>query len=114
MDTVEKIARDFAYELGFTDRVFLRGAYEAEKTGKDVGDRLLTRWIQNSMMRHIRNEYGLWYNNPLTEKWRTDERSRKIIDGTDYSEDHPDNISAAILQRTMEIIYEEDVKGYAR
>lgn len=47
---------------------------------------------------HIRNTYGLWKDNPLTEKWRTDESSHDIRDGCDYSLDHPDQMSNTIIE----------------
>jgi len=47
---------------------------------------------------YIRNTYSLWFENPLTEKWRTDEASRNIVDGVDYSDDHPDAVSMQIIK----------------
>lgn len=49
--------------------------------------------------RQIRNNYGLWQDNPITETWRTDESSHKIIDGIDHSEDHPDAVSMRIIEK---------------
>lgn len=49
--------------------------------------------------RAIRNEYGLWVDHPLTEKWRTDPKSRKIVGGVDESPDHPDNLSGQIVEK---------------
>lgn len=46
--------------------------------------------------RRIRNDFGLWDSHPLTEKWRTDESSRDIRNGIDYSPDHPDNLADEI------------------
>jgi len=42
----------------------------------------------HTLGREIRNRFGLWFN-----KWEP-----KIIDGVDYSEDHPDNISGRVIE----------------
>ena len=51
--------------------------------------------------RRVRNEFGLWHDHPLTEKWRTNESSRDIRENIDYSPDHPDNLTATILQELV-------------
>ena len=56
--------------------------------------------------RHIRNAYLLWENNPLTLRWRELPEERMIIDGIDHSSDHPDNISATIFARVVELLNE--------
>lgn len=49
--------------------------------------------------RSIRNDYGLWeFDHPLTQHWHMNPECRTIIDGIDYSEDHPDHVSAVILE----------------
>jgi hypothetical protein len=54
----------------------------------------------------IRNSYGLWVENPLTEQWRTNEAGRtlKEIDGikVDVSPDHPDAVSTLIIKELWE------------
>lgn len=48
--------------------------------------------------RAIRNDYGLWeFDHPLTQHWHMHPEARNIVDGIDYSEDHPDAVSAEIL-----------------
>jgi hypothetical protein len=51
---------------------------------------------------YIRNKYKFWESNPLTEKWRTDPTSHKIVNGVDCSEDHPDAVSMRVLQGIWE------------
>lgn len=49
--------------------------------------------------RTIRNEYGLWeFDHPLTQHWHMYPEARNIVDGIDCSEDHPDQVSAEILE----------------
>jgi hypothetical protein len=49
--------------------------------------------------RAIRNDYGLWeFDHPLTQHWHMNPECRNIVDGIDYSEDHPDQVSAMILE----------------
>lgn len=47
--------------------------------------------------RAVRNEYGLWWDHPLTAKWRSGEEV-VMKDGIDYSPGHPDNLSQTILE----------------
>lgn len=98
-NTVEDIAQHFYNSLGQEDK----DAIVTRFGDLTAFERILT---ESSVKMTIRNEYGLWHDSPLTEKWRTDESSRKIIDGTDYSDDHPDNISATIYDRVVEIAIE--------
>ena len=58
----------------------------------------------NMVGRAIRNELKLWHTHPLTRRWRTDEASRDIRDGVDYSIDHPDNISEEIRKAAVAIL----------
>jgi hypothetical protein len=90
-DSIEKIARDFVTDLCFDDRKYLR----------DGGDGF------GEVCRAIRNEYGLWTDNPLTENWRNHPETRVLDGGFDYSEDHPDNLSEKIRLRVVEILKEE-------
>lgn len=53
--------------------------------------------------RAIRNDYGLWeFDHPLTQHWHMHPECRNIVDEIDYSEDHPDAVSAAILEALRE------------
>ncbi len=48
--------------------------------------------------RAIRNEFNLWDpTHPLTSHWHLHPEARNIVDGVDFSEDHPDAVSEAIL-----------------
>lgn len=47
----------------------------------------------------IRNEFGLWeQDHPLTKNWHQNPDNRNIIDGIDFSDDHPDSISMKIME----------------
>jgi Domain of unknown function (DUF6794) len=85
--TIDGIVDDIITKLSPEDK-----AYIANGTLRDA-----------QMMHHgfgtwIRNTYGLWHDNPLTERWRTDKSSHDIRDGVDYSEDHPDQMSGHIIE----------------
>lgn len=55
--------------------------------------------------RSIRNEYGLWESDhPLTQHWHQNPECRNIVDGIDYSEDHPDAVSAEIIRVLREML----------
>jgi hypothetical protein len=55
--------------------------------------------------RSIRNEYGLWEpDHPLTQHWHQNPECRNIVDGIDYSEDHPDAVSAEIIRVLREML----------
>ena len=100
LSTIEEIAQDVVSQLTPLD---LKGiACDFRDRGQLEG-----MWLKTSFQREIRNEYSLWYENPLTERWRTDESSHDIRDGVDYSEDHPDNISAVIYNRIVELAKEK-------
>ena len=48
----------------------------------------------------IRNHYKLWSeDHPLTTNWHKHPDQRKIENGVDMSEDHPDAISMKIMER---------------
>lgn len=111
-DTVEKIARDFVENLSFDDLQFLLGYPESAKKVEVITKGMpgfpSDRWRRwNAMCRHIRNQYGLWYDNPLTRNWRENESGRDMRDGVDYSVDHPDNISLTIFKKAVIIVKEE-------
>ena len=46
----------------------------------------------------IRNTYGLWVANPLTLGWIDGTTPKKIVNGTDYSDNHPDAVSFKIIE----------------
>lgn len=51
----------------------------------------------------IRNSYGLWSGNPLTEQWRTNPASHKMVRDSsgvdvDESDDHPDAVSMRLIE----------------
>lgn len=96
LSTVEEIAQDMVNRLHADD-------IEAIATEFSSFEPMIKVWTVSGIMRGIRNDYGLWWENPLTEKWRTDESSRDIRDGVDFSEDHPDNISSVIYKRVKEL-----------
>lgn len=55
--------------------------------------------VRSMIGRMIRNEYGLWEkDHPLTQHWHLYPEAREIIDGVDFSEDHPDQVSARIIE----------------
>lgn len=95
-DTVEKCARDFVESLCFTDLKFLRDHGVVKKGLEDI-------FVEMNIKREIRNYYGLWWNNPMTERWRTDAASHIIIDGIDMSIDHPDAVSERIFKLAVKI-----------
>lgn len=100
LSTVDEIARDMIERLDPEEVKAIAGNYPLLEP--------LTRiWAKTAIMREVRNEYGLWYDNPLTEKWRTDESSRDIREGVDFSQDHPDNVSLIIYKRIEEIAKEQ-------
>jgi hypothetical protein len=86
--TIEGIVDDILKNLPDEDRVYI-----ATAKLNDI------RGLHHTFGMWIRNHYGLWSNNPLTERWRTDESSHDIRDGVDYSKDHPDNLSDKIIER---------------
>ena len=81
-------------------------------TVESIAEQILREWNKNDLMfikighhdfgmvgRAIRNEYGLWeFDHPLTQHWHMYPEDRNIVDGIDYSEDHPDAVSEAILE----------------
>lgn len=97
LSTVEEIAQDLVSHLHPEDQ-------EAIATEFSAYEAMVSVWAESGIMREIRNEYGLWHTNPLTEKWRHNVRDRDIRDGVDFSEDHPDNVSAVIYKRVKEIV----------
>lgn len=96
-DTVESIAQEVIRLLSTEDRQAIANDFADFEPMPRV-------WAKSSVCRWIRNEFGLWYTNPLTEEWRSWPDNRDIRDGVDYSKDHPDNISDTIYNRVVEIL----------
>ena len=47
----------------------------------------------------IRNEFSLWAtDHPLTKNWHQNPDDRNIVDGVDFSDDHPDSVSMRIME----------------
>jgi uncharacterized protein YbdZ (MbtH family) len=60
--------------------------------------------------RHIRNQYGLWNEDcPLTENWHKHPEARDLRDGIDFSDDHPDAVSARIVELAKAMIREGNI-----
>ena len=53
--------------------------------------------LHHTLGRHIRNKYGIWSVN-----WEPE-----IVDGTDHSPNHPDNISFTVIEKVWERAHEE-------
>lgn len=102
LTTIEDIAQDFVNLLHPSDVKDIADDFSSYEP-------LIRSLTTTGIMREIRNRYNLWTDNPLTEKWRTDEASHDIRDGVDYSEDHPDNISSDIYDRIVELAKERSV-----
>lgn len=88
LNTIDEIAQHFFKTLSAEDVQYIAGDQ----------DGLERVWLESSIAREIRNRYGLWNDSPLTERWRTDKSAHDIRDGVDFSEDHPDAVSAKILK----------------
>lgn len=92
--------------------IFSRPVARAQVSIESIAQLILKEWSKEdldfvalrqhdfSMVgRAIRNDYGLWeFDHPLTQHWHQHEDCRNIVDGFDCSEDHPDQVSAAILE----------------
>lgn len=98
-NTVEEVAQHFYQNLNEEDKEAVANGFAKFAPFEQV-------LVHMDIKRAIRNIYNLWHNSPLTEKWRTDESSHKMIDGVDHSEDHPDNISQTIYNRVVELAIE--------
>ena len=85
--TEEEIAQDVYNGLGDEDFILLLEV----KTREDMIQ------FHHSAGRHIRNHYKLW------ERTYTP----VIIDGVDCAEDHPDAISARILERVWDKVHKK-------
>lgn len=85
-NNIDEIARDVIKQLVKEDVDILSGQMPIDYTA--VYRMTICRWI--------RNTYGLWIDSPLTEVWRNNPETRKIIDGVDHSYYHPDAVSARV------------------
>lgn len=103
LTTVEDIAQDVVSRMGLGARAAVANDFPDHTAGERF-------WCKTQMMMDIRNEYNLWRDHPLTEKWRTDEAGRDVRDGVDYSEDHPDNVSSVIYNRVKQLAVENLTK----
>jgi len=91
--------------------IFSRPVERAQVTVDYIAELILKEWSQEDLEfvksgdhdfgmvgRAIRNDYGLWeFDHPLTQHWHMYPDARNIVDGVDCSEDHPDQVSADIL-----------------
>lgn len=84
--TIDAIAQDVYKRLSDADKRWFRFSTKDDLYLEHHG-----------LGREIRNAYGLWHDHPLTKRWRTDEKSRTIIDDVDESLDHPDATSMRVL-----------------
>lgn len=92
--------------------IFSRQRVAQAVTVESIVETILTTWSKDDLAfvksgeydfgmigRRIRNDFGLWDpSNPLTQHWHLHEDSRNIVDGVDYSEDHPDAVSAEVVE----------------
>lgn len=91
MNTIDEIVDELMVIVSDLDKKRLI----APSTSKSRTEQV---WIETAITRRIRNYYGLWHNHPLTKRWH-DEGSNDMRNGVDYSTDHPDNLSAVILEQ---------------
>lgn len=87
ISTIDGIANDVISKLDEKDQLHI-----AKNSLDDA------RSMHHSFGRWIRNTYSLWHDNELTKQWRTDSSTRKIVNGVDYSDDHPDKVSDLVIQ----------------
>jgi hypothetical protein len=99
-NTVEEIVDDLMFKVDDSDKKRILNPPKTTK-GKNDFSGLEQIWFETSLMRWIRNHYGLWHTHPLTKRWRED-GPNDLRDNTDYSTDHPDNISGVIYERFKE------------
>ena len=63
------------------------------------------RYDLGIVTREIRNHFHLWdTDHPLTQHWHLNPECRNIVDDVDYSEDHPDAVSSAILEALRKML----------
>lgn len=85
--TFDEIVSDLLQSIPFADQKVLAAMKETEL------------WmLHRSTGMWIRNVYGLWAGNPLTEKWVNDPTSRIIEHDIDVSPHHPDEVSNSIIK----------------
>lgn len=92
--------------------IFSRPAKRSQISIEAIAQFILKEWSESDLYfiqsrcldfgqvgHSVRNDYGLWeFDNPLTQHWHQHEDCRNIVDGIDHSEDHPDNVSAEIIE----------------
>jgi hypothetical protein len=90
LNTIEEIVDDLLLSrISRGDKAAMRAMGSTPGTFEEA-------YALTELGRWIRNFYGLWRDNELTKRWR-EEGPNDLRDGIDYSEDHPDNVSAKIL-----------------
>jgi hypothetical protein len=93
--TVEDLAARFIVEAKAHGESPDKGAFAEFKNTQRSS---LSRY-HLSLGMAIRNHFGLWDpSHPLTQHWHQNPDCRDIVDGVDYSEDHPDAVSSAIMR----------------
>jgi len=98
INTIEGIADDVISKMSDEDKVWVT---------KHSLDNVCA--MHHSVGQWIRNTYGLWHTNALTESWRTKPETHDIRGGVDYSADHPDAVSNDVL----ELIWKKLTKAVA-
>lgn len=101
LTSVEAIAKDIFNEI---DEQTLLELFDSKH------DSLIFIHFRLAFKMWIRNFYGLWGYSPLTKEWREHPEKRHIVDGVDWSKDHPEQISEEIFER-VKVLYEN---GYCR
>lgn len=92
--SVDAIALDVIKSWGADDMAQLRSI-----------DRESMVKYHSTIGRFIRNEYKMWdVKNPLTKQWAIDEPM--LVDGVNVHQNHPDNISMAVLYKLWDIAHE--------
>jgi hypothetical protein len=91
-NTVNDIADDMINNMSEQDRLYF------SKNHKYMETRILARYI--------RNTYELWTTNPITHNWRN-HINRTVVNGIDFSYEHPDNISSYIVKLIIERLKDE-------
>ena len=100
-DMVDELSKLSTVEEIVDDLIAHRFSPEdAEKFKSFTDDEVCLQ--HHELGRWIRNTYGLWLTNKLTEQWRLDPRTHDIRGGIDFSLDHPDHVSTVIMNALRE------------
>lgn len=92
----DQIVFDLFSKLSNDDKKYLSGLSEDDVRGMHHG------WGMG-----IRNAYGLWKeDSPVTGNWMKHPETHDVRDGTDYSADHPDQVSNDIMVEVWKKIRE--------